>query len=348
MGMTISEALAKGIIQPGKASVHINRPLTNMSLALMQKTEKFIADRIFPRLPVAKQSDMFFTYDRGEFNRDEMQRRADAAESAGATYELGNDSYLCRVWALHRDIGWQLRANADNPINLDREATEFLTLKGMIRREREWVSQFLVADVWSHVFQGAATSTTRSELNSKDATKNSMAHWNLAVSEPIEDIETACDAVEEDTGFRPNKLACGKRVYSALKNHPDIIGRLNSGQTPGGPAMSTRQRLAQIFDLDEVMVGSAIYNSAASGATDSHSYIFGKHALLAYVPPSPGVMTAAAGYTVEWTGLTGSGGLAIEKWYNQDRKADRIELNTAFQQKRMAADLACWFNSIVA
>ena len=345
--MTIQEALAKGIIQPGKASVHINRPLTNMSLAMMQKTEKFIADKIFPRLPVSKQSDMFFTYDRGEFNRDEMQRRADAAESAGATYELGNDSYLCHVWALHRDIGWQLRANADNPINLDREAMEFLTLKGMIRREREWVSNFLVANVWTHRIVGATTKTDDSDFSTTHAVNNKKAYWNLPASEPIEDVETACDAVEENTGFRPNKLACGKRVYSALKNHPDIIGRLNSGQTPGGPAMSTRQRLAQIFDLDEVMVGSAIYNSAASGAADAHSYIFGKHALLAYVPPSPGVMTAAAGYTVEWTGLTGSGGLAIEKWYNQDRKADRIELNTAFQQKRMAADLALWFDSIV-
>ena len=351
-GMTIQEAIRKGIIEPGKSSVHINGPLTNISLAYMQDQMGFVADRVFQRVPVAKQSDIYFTYDRGEFNRDEMQQRADGTESAGATYTIGNETYNAKVWALHRDIGAQTRANADTPIQLDSEATMFLTHKGMIRRERNWAGQYLNSAAWTFSVDGAGT---RALTDLTGNATNDALYWSDAMSDPVGDMEFACDTIQESTGFRPNKLVLGKRVYSALKNHTDIIDRMKAGQTPGGPAVSTRQALAAIFDLDEVMVATAIYNTAAAGATASHSFIAGKHALLAYVPPSPGLMTPAAGYTFEWTGLTGmtegiaggGAGVAVEKWYSRDRKSDRVEINMAFDQKKVSADLGCFFNGIV-
>ena len=348
-GMTIQEAIAKGIVQPGRASVHINKPLTNISIAYMQNEMDFVADRVFPPLPVAKQSDAYFTYDRGEFNRDEMQERADGAESAGATYETGNKSYMCKVWALHKDIGWQTRANYDAPLDPDREATEFLTHKGMIRREREWANQFFKTGVWTFKLDGDADrSGTLSANTSVDANDN-VKFWNDSDSDPIQDVEFMADAIQESTGFRPNKLTLGKRVYSALKHHPDIIARLDRGQTPGGPAMSTRQAMARIFEVDEVLVAAAIHNSAAAGLDASHEFIFGKHALLSYSPMSPGLMTPSAGYMFEWTGLTGMAGrgLAIERWYSRDRKADRVEINMAFVPHQIGADLGGFFNGIV-
>src|SRR5574343_1416849 len=102
-------------IQPSRADVHVNRPLTNISVAFMQNASNFIADRVFPVVPVAKQSDLYFTFDRGAFNRDEMQRRAPGAESAGAVYTVATAPYNCAVWALHKDVADQVRANADSP-----------------------------------------------------------------------------------------------------------------------------------------------------------------------------------------------------------------------------------------
>lgn len=119
-------------VQPTRGDVHVDRPLTNISVAFMQGAENFIADRVFPVIPVAKQSDRYFTYDRGMFNRDEMQLRAPGSESAGASYTLSTDSYNADVWALHKDVADQVRANADTPLQLDREATEFLDRKSVV------------------------------------------------------------------------------------------------------------------------------------------------------------------------------------------------------------------------
>ena len=55
-------------ILPSRGDVHVNRPLTNISIAFLQTQEAFVADRVFPNIPVTKQSDLFFTIDRGEFN----------------------------------------------------------------------------------------------------------------------------------------------------------------------------------------------------------------------------------------------------------------------------------------
>ena len=44
-------------ILPSRGDVHVNRPLTNISIAFLQTQEAFVADRVFPNIPVTKQSD---------------------------------------------------------------------------------------------------------------------------------------------------------------------------------------------------------------------------------------------------------------------------------------------------
>ena len=124
--------------QPSRSDVHVNRPLTNISIAFLQNAEHFVATRVFPNIPVSKKSDAYFTYDRGEFNRDEMEERAPATESAGGTYEIGTDTYFARTRAYHKDVPDQVRDNADDPIDLDREATQYVTHKALIKREVTW------------------------------------------------------------------------------------------------------------------------------------------------------------------------------------------------------------------
>ena len=46
--------------------VHINRPLTNISVSWAQDRSAFVSDRIFPVIPVIpvmKQSDAYYEYD---------------------------------------------------------------------------------------------------------------------------------------------------------------------------------------------------------------------------------------------------------------------------------------------
>ena len=57
--------------------VHVDRPLTNMSLHYIQNTADFIAHRFFPTVPVNNASDLFDYYPSGYFDRIHESRRAE-------------------------------------------------------------------------------------------------------------------------------------------------------------------------------------------------------------------------------------------------------------------------------
>lgn len=339
-----------GYVQPSRSDVHVNRPLTNISIAFLQRQENFVADRVFPNIPVNKQSDAYFEYDRGEFNRDDMQVRAPASESSGGTYKVSNTTYHAITRAYHKDIPDEVRANADDPIDLDREATEFVTTKALINREVNWRTKFFTAgnpgDTWTFDVDGAATASASFDPTS--AANNDKVFWNNSSSTPIEDIREGKRYVGEETGYRPNVLVCGRAVYDALLDHPDIVGRLDRGQT-SGPAMAAADSLAALFELDEIMVMDAVMNTAAKGATAVHSFIGGKHALLAYRPATPGLLTPSAGYTFSWTGLLGNTtmGMRIRRKRADLIDSDRIEIDQSYDQKKISADLGYFFGDIV-
>ena len=324
--------------QPSRGDVHVNGPLSSISLAFIQSADAFVADKAFPRIAVAKQSDQYFTYDRGYFNRAEMEKRAPATESAGANYAISTASYSADVWALHRDVADQVRANADAPISLDREATELLTLQGLLRKEKEWADAHFVASAWTTDVTGVSGAPGGSQVQ----------RWDEAASTPIEDVRTGIRTVHQSTGFRPNKMILGREVYDQLLDHPDIVGRLDRGQT-SGPAIVMRDALAALFEISEILVMDAIQNTAAENATNSHSYIGGKAALLLYAAPSPGLMVPSAGYTFTWSGLLGGGALGtrISRMRMEHLKADRLEIEMAFDQSRVAADLGYFFITVV-
>lgn len=336
--------------QPSRSDVHVNRPLTNISIAFVQSADNFVAARVFPNVPVSKKSDVYFEYDRGEFNRDEMKERAPGTESAGGTYEIGNDTYFARTRAYHRDVPDEVRDNADNPINLDREATIFVTTKALIKREVTWVAQYFQAgdpgDTWTFDVDGAAAASAA--FDPTDPANNDKVFWDDAASTPIEDVRQGKRFVLESTGFMPNTLTIGRAVFDTLLDHPDIVGRLDRGQTTG-PAIVQRESLAALFELDRVLVMDAVQNTAAQGATAVHAFIGGKHALLSYAPAQPGIMTPSAGYTFSWTGRVGSGndGLRIKRFRMDQLESDRVEIDMSYDQKKISADLGYFFGDIV-
>lgn len=328
-------------MQPTPGDVHVNVPLTNISIAYLQGADAFIAARVFPNIPVQKQSDRYYTYDRGMFNRDEMKERAPATESEGSGYTVDNTpTYYCRRYSFHHDIPDEVRANADSQVNADRDATNLCTHKALIKRETVWASKYFATGIWTHDKDGVASSPGTNEY----------LQWNDAASTPIEDIRGAKRTILESTGFEPNKLVLGRKVYDTLLDHPDIIDRIKYGQTAPGPAMVNRRTLAALFEVDEILVSNAIQNTAKEGQSNSHSFIVGAHALLCYAAPAPGLMVPTAGYTFSWTGLMGNGmeGNRIRTFRMEKLGADRVEIDLCMDQKVIAADLGWFLENAVA
>lgn len=323
--------------QPTQYSVHIDAILTNISVAYIQQAENFVATKVFPIVPVDKQSNKFFKYTKNDWFRDEAQVRADATESAGGGYNLSTDSYSAQVWAFHKDIGDQTRANADTPINLDREATEFVTMRLMLRQELDFQSKFFTTGVWGTDATGVAGTPSTGEFK----------QWSdFANSDPLEDIEAAKELILQTTGFMPNTLVLGYQVFRKLKNHPDLVDRIKYTTSN----VITEDMIAKMFGVDRVMVTKSVKATNNEGATQAYGFVHGKAALLCYSAPSAGLLQPSAGYTFAWTGVSSGLGQTIgtSRFRMESLKSDRIEAEAAWDNKVVASDLGYFFASAVA
>ena len=102
--------------QPTSSDVHVSVPLTTFSVAYIQGQDRYIADRVFPNISVRKQGDRYWTYDKNDFFREEVSLRAPGTESTGSGFRVDNTpTYYCNVYATHKDIDDQVRANAVAP-----------------------------------------------------------------------------------------------------------------------------------------------------------------------------------------------------------------------------------------
>lgn len=323
--------------QPSINSVHIDAILTNISVAYMQKSENFISDKVFPVIPVDKKSDKYFVYTKNDWFRDEAQRRADATESAGSGYNLGTETYSADVWAFHKDVGDQTKANADSPLNPLREAAEFVTQRLLLRREVQFVSDFMKTSVWGKDYTGVASSPSTDQF----------VQWsNYSNSDPIEDVEGGKAQILSTTGFEANTLVLGYDTFRKLRHHPDIVDRIKYTSS----SVVTSDMLARMFEVDRVLVAKSIRATNNEGATGAYSFNVGKVAWLGHVAPNPGLLTPSAGYIFSWTGV--SGGLGATIGTSQIRmdalKADRVEAEVAFDNKIVSSDLGVYFASAVA
>lgn len=322
---------------PTMQNAHIDRAMTNVSVAYMQDASAFIADKVFPIVPVKRQSDVFYIYNKGDFMRDEAQVRGAATESAGGDYGVeASQPYYCRKHAFHKDVTPEERANYDQPLDADTDATDFVSQKMLIRREMEWATKFFKAGVWGREISGGAA-----------AGENVAVKWNLETSNPIKDITDAGVQMAGETGYKPNTLVLSPVAFNALKNHFDILDRIKYTQK----GIVTADLLATLFEVDRVFVAWAVVNSAVKGAADNVSFIMGKHALLCYSNPRPALKKPSAGYIFAWTGLEGSGayGNRIVRLPMDmlGLGTERIEGEIAFDAKQICKDMGVFFKDIV-
>jgi hypothetical protein len=314
--------------QPTQGDVHVNRPLSNISIAYLNQQD-FIAHKVFPNVPVNKQSDAYFVYPKNQWFRTDAKPRGVSQESAGSGYSLTTATYYAKVQALHKDVDDQIRANADAPINLDAEATEFVTRQLALRREKDWASSYFTTSIWT----GSSTGG--------DITPSTK--WDASGSTPITDIRTQIGAQKAKTGFRPNKLVLAEDVWIALQDNADFLNRISISRDK----IVTKDLLASVLEIDEVLIAGAIENSANEGATASMDWVMKDDALLVYAPPRPSLMHPSAGYTFSWTGYLGATqqGTRIKRFRMEPIASDRVEGEMAYDLKQVAADLGVFFNA---
>jgi hypothetical protein len=323
--------------QPTGGDLHVSRPLTNISVAYMQQEPDFIASTVFPAVPVDFMANSYYKYNKGEWFRTAAKKRAPRTESAGTGWNVTTDTYKAEVQAVHVDIADQDRANQDRPIvDMDRDATLFVTRDMLLRRELDWVDAYFKASIWA----GAADQT-----GAASAGVNQFIQWDRSSATPIEDVQGWRTLMKAKTGYPPNTLVLGQYVFDGLSNSSEIIERIKYSQK----GVVTLDLMAAMFNIERVLVPGAVQNTADEGAADAIDFIYGKEALLCYAAPSPGMLVPSAGYTFEWTGYIGASprGSRMKKFRMEALAADRVEAEMAYDFKQVSSDLGIFLKTVV-
>lgn len=325
-------------MKPNLSQVHVNRPLTNISIAFIQQANMFAAGQVFPMVPVQSKSDLYFIYDKADIHRNDIRPRAPGTESAGSGFSINTDNYNCAVYSLHKDIDDQIRANMDDPLDLDTAATQFLVGQSLIQREVTFAQRFMAQSVWSLDYEGVASGPTGSQV----------LKWTNSASDPVAQIKAASTQIHKLTGFRPNTLTMAQDVRDALDTNPSIIDRLKYGQTSPGAVVVTDEALARVFGVARIIVSGAVVNNAKEGAAASNDFVIKGGVLLTYSATAPSLMAPSAGYVFTWQGLLGNNeGVAVRRFRMEHLRSDRVELDLAYDQKKVSADLGAYFRTMV-
>lgn len=326
------------------SAVHVDAAVTALSIANLQSMDVYVADKVFPSISVSKQSDFYWTFEKGDLLRGGMGKKAPGAAPNKTNFSINPDAkYSADVWAEAQALPFQTLDNADDALNLKASTASILMQSALITREQNFMTSYFQTGVWSKDITGVPSGPTG----------NQVLQWNDQSASPIENIRAGMTYVQSITGRRPNTLTLAQDVWDALQDHDDVLARIQygGGVGNGNPARASKEAFAAILGLERVLIAGAVANVAEKGAADDINFIGSKQALLSYSPTNKLIMEPSAGYTFRWSGFLGSQGSGIRvKAYDlpTELEAHQIEVQLAEDQKLVSADCGYFFTSIIA
>lgn len=296
--------------------LHIDGLLSNLSIGY--RSEGMIWDKIFPIVPVNKQSDGYPIWSRADFLRPENAVRAPKARANRITAGVSTDTYFAKNFALGIETAWEDLANADEAFGLREVNTN------LIQDNLNMNAEIRMA---GRVLNLAAVSSSQT-LGSN--------YSNIGATNPIDDMDNGIEAVRTQTGLRPNKAIFGPQTWLRFRKHPDLIDFIRGkGDNVGGGGVTEAQVAAQ-WGLNEVLVGNGIQNTAQEGAAAVMSDIWSTHIVLMHVAARPNRMTPSFGYTFQWRPAGFPAPFTVRRY---DEEPEMIEVQEVmhFQDEKIVA-----------
>jgi hypothetical protein len=320
------------------SDVYRNPVLENVSIAAFQDPSEFVATTVFPTVPTEDEAFKYYVFNMDSIAQDKMRLRAPGTEAEEGVWDVTETSALCRQFGYKEKLPEELMKSAGPAADIETAAAGSVAEVGLINGERRFATNFFTTGKWGRDMAGAGA-----------ADSTHYVYWSTANSTPIDDILAERLLMRLSGKRLPNTLVLGAKVHRILSTHAQIIGRLNNGQTPGGPAQAELADLAKVFKVQRVMVATGSYNSAKEGATASNSFILDQtSALLCYVNPNPSKMTPSAGYRFAWRGIAGND-MGIRNWryWDQPKRSWYVEMAVNDEYVKTSAALGTFFSAIV-
>lgn len=317
-------------MRPTTSDVHIDTPLQNVSV--LYKPKNFIAEMIAPIVPVIHRSDKYYKFDTGDQFRDTAEYRAPGTAATRHGFGLSTDTYSCEEIAEATTLNDKERRNADSVLRLEIAKTNFVTNKVLLKLERLIAAKCCTTTNW-----GSNYSTPSNLWDDYDN------------SDPIADFETAINTVEENTGELVNKIVISKNVWKKLKHHPQLLERLPSTNLKTATIDTLKSILANDnYTNIEILIGSAMYNTAKQGQTASFSPIWNKDVFVGSITQAPALETPTALYTFVFPEESTGQIRGLWKWREESIHSDVYECAMDFDCKVVGSDLGYLLNDVIS
>lgn len=251
------------------------------SIALAYRNESLIAEQVLPITPVPSDTFRWLNYDLyDEFTVPETRVgrtsapnvvETGATESSAKTDDYGLDDLVPQ-----RD--------------LDRQSEVFRPLE----RATEYITQLMALDyekaVSDLVFDAAQYPAANTEILS------GTSQWSdFTNSDPLSKMLDVMDGLV----MRPNVIVMGQAVWTQLRRHPRLVQAFHGNE--GDQGLIPSSFLAQLLEVDQVVVGKGWINTARKGQDASLARIWGKHCLMLYRDRTAGAQTGITfGFTAQY------------------------------------------------
>jgi hypothetical protein len=309
------------------------------AITLTYRNQRFIADDVIPRVGVDSQQFKYskytladgFTIPDTRVGRKSKPNEIDwtATELTDATKDYGLDDLIP-----YADVESARASQAvQGVMPIDPEARSTTLLTDLVALDRESRAANLLFTLGNYP---AANRTTLA----------GATQWSdFTNSDPVGAIGDAMDIPV----LRPNVLLLGQAVWTKLRRHPKVTAAVfpTGGNATGGPTLAARRAIAELFELEDVVVGASWVNSAKPGQTPTLARLWGKHALLFYRAPNiVSTQDVTFAYTAQW-------GSRIAGTIQNDpnigiRGGTRVRVGESVQEVLAANDVAYFFQNAVA
>lgn len=237
--------------------------LTAIAVAYKNPEVTLIADQVLPRMKVGRREFSYYTYPEAQMysvpttrvgEHDRVNRTT--VTGAKVTDAVQDDAQMIPLTRADIDEA----APGTNP---EEKATERATNIILLGRE-------------VRVAALATDPANFPSTNKKDLSSGSNLYLDHEDADPIEEILAGLDACL----IRPNYLEIGPYTWRKLSTNPKLVSAVlgNSGTS----GVVTRQRLAELFEVNEIFVGAGLVNIAKPGKTPQLARVWGNQVLAFY------------------------------------------------------------------
>ena len=261
-------------------------PLQNISIKY--RNENYVADRVFPLVDGVGYRAKIARFLKGSTFRDEAGIRGPGAQAPRGNYRLDyidlNTVEYAHGTPVTDEDREAVKQQGGPPLSPDQDAIENSSDKIDLKKELR-IASVIKENQWSGIAAGG---------------DDADGKWAAGTDNTfLADIESGISAIRSNTGIKPNMLLLDFGTYKSLKEESTLLNKIQYTQK----GILTPELIAAILDLEEVIIGDAIVNTAKetkSGLDWSGADIWTVNAgkgmgFLFYRPKTVGLKTAMAG-----------------------------------------------------